>query len=115
MSPDDEFKDLLLEHSGVDNENDSGSISRQRRRYSSSASRRANAADVFHLKDVARAVINPFSSLAQHNLDEKNAKIEKDPNHKFGTSTINFAIKELGDKNDFSSVCVIPVDVYASV
>ena len=108
LSPDDEFKDLLLEHSGVDNENDSGSISRQRRRYSSgannssSASRRANAADVFHLKDVARAVINPSSSLAQHNLDEKNAKIEKDPNHKFGTSTINFAIKELGDKNDFS-------------
>ena len=107
LSPDDEFKDLLLEHS-VDNENDSGSISRQRRRYSSgannssSASRRANAADVFHLKDVARAVINPSSSLAQHNLDEKNAKIEKDPNHKFGTSTINFAIKELGDKNDFS-------------
>jgi len=97
---------LLLEHS-VDNENDSGSISRQRRRYSSannssSTSRRTNAADVFHLKDVARAVINPSSSLAQHNLDEKNAKIEKDPNHKFGTSTINFAIKELGDKNDFS-------------
>ena len=63
---------------------------------------RANA-DVFHLKDVARAVINPSSSLAQHNLDEmKNSKIEKDPNHKFGTSTINFAIKELGERNDFS-------------
>ena len=82
----------------------------QRRRYNNNVignhnttTTRTTNADVFHLKDVARAVINPSSSLAQHNLDEmKNSKIEKDPNHKFGTSTINFAIKELGDKNDFS-------------
>jgi len=124
LSADDEFKDLLLEHSrdydDFDDAVDEGSrsstssgrssgsssslnnLSRQRRRYGGvNNNSRANA-DVFHLKDVARAVINPSSSLAQHNLDEKNAKIEKDPNHKFGTSTINFAIKELGDRNDFS-------------
>jgi pentatricopeptide repeat protein len=82
----------------------------QRRRYNNNVignhnttTTRTTNADVFHLKDVARAVINPSSSLAQHNLDEmKNSKIEKDPNHKFGTSTINFAIKELGERNDFS-------------
>jgi len=124
LSADDEFKDLLLEHArdydDFDDAVDEGSrsstssgrssgsssslnnLSRQRRRYGGvNNNSRANA-DVFHLKDVARAVINPSSSLAQHNLDEKNAKIEKDPNHKFGTSTINFAIKELGDRNDFS-------------
>ena len=124
LSADDEFKDLLLEHSrdydDFDDAVDEGSrsstssgrssgsssslnnLNRQRRRYGGANNNSRANADVFHLKDVARAVINPSSSLAQHNLDEKNAKIEKDPNHKFGTSTINFAIKELGDRNDFS-------------
>ena len=98
--------------SSGNNRGSSNSLSggQQRRRYNNNVignhnttTTRTTNADVFHLKDVARAVINPSSSLAQHNLDEmKNSKIEKDPNHKFGTSTINFAIKELGERNDFS-------------
>ncbi|CAL6326898.1 unnamed protein product [Bathycoccus prasinos] len=110
-------KDIDFERSSGENSSSgnnrgsSNSLSgQQRRRYNNNVignhtttTTRTTNADVFHLKDVARAVINPSSSLAQHNLDEmKNSKIEKDPNHKFGTSTINFAIKELGERNDFS-------------
>ena len=108
-----DFERRSGENSSSGNNRGSNSLSggqQQRRRYNNNVignhnttTTRTTNADVFHLKDVARAVINPSSSLAQHNLDEmKNSKIEKDPNHKFGTSTINFAIKELGERNDFS-------------
>jgi pentatricopeptide repeat protein len=108
-----DFERSSGENSNSGNNRGSNSLSggqQQRRRYNNNVignhnttTTRTTNADVFHLKDVARAVINPSSSLAQHNLDEmKNSKIEKDPNHKFGTSTINFAIKELGERNDFS-------------
>ena len=107
-----DFERSSGENSSSGNNRGSNSLSggQQRRRYNNNVignhnttTTRTTNADVFHLKDVARAVINPSSSLAQHNLDEmKNSKIEKDPNHKFGTSTINFAIKELGERNDFS-------------
>jgi len=107
LDDDDEFRDLILGEEEEDstikkprvyNRNTTTTTTKSGTSYNNDR----NNVEVFQLKDVARAVINPSSSLAQHNHESYSEKIEKDPNHRFGTSTINFAIKELGEKGDFS-------------